>query len=239
MQSSSTSGTSKTTNKISEPKDLAAYIDHTLLRADATTADITKVCEEAKQFAFKGVCVNGSYVRHVSNQVIGASILPVAVVGFPLGACDTRVKARETELARVDGAKEIDMVIRLGALKERNYGLAETDIAEVVRAAGDAPVKVILETGLLTKEEIIVACKISEAGGARFVKTATGFLGRGATLDDIVLMRQSLSAHMLIKASGGVKTFAQAKEFIEAGADRIGTSSGVSLVQGQTAGSGY
>ncbi len=224
---------------ITSPQDLASYIEHTLLRAEATTADITKVCEEARQFAFKAVCVNPAFVRQVSRALLGTSTLAVTVVGFPLGATDSRVKARETEIALIDGAQEIDMVLRLGALKEGDYSLAETDISEVVSAASGAPVKVIIETGLLSADEITTACKICETAGASFVKTATGFLGRGAAVEDIVLMRKTLSAHMKIKASGGIKSFTQAKLLIEAGADRIGASSSVALVQGQGASGGY
>jgi deoxyribose-phosphate aldolase len=221
------------------PAELAAYIDHTLLKAEATAADIEKICAEAITHKFKGICVNSTFIGLVAIRARGTNVLPVSVVGFPLGAMLPAAKARETDLAVQSGAKEIDTVIALGWLKSGEWKRVEEDIAHVVRAAGGVPVKVILETGMLTHDETVRACQVSESAGAAFVKTATGFLGRGASLDDIKLMRATCSAHMKIKASGGVKTFAQARELILAGADRIGTSSGVALVTGSAAGAGY
>jgi deoxyribose-phosphate aldolase len=219
--------------------NLASYIDHTLLKPEATEADIKKICAEAKQFQFKAVCVNSGYVELAARELKGSSCLVASVVGFPIGAELSEAKVRETELVIAAGAKEIDMVIRIGAIKERNYSLAEKDIRAVVQAAGGAVVKVILETGLLTLDEIREASKISEQAGAHFVKTATGFLGRGASLEDIAIMKSAISAKMKIKASGGIKTQEQALAMIAAGAHRLGTSSGVALVQGQQAQGGY
>lgn len=219
--------------------NLAMYIDHTLLKPEATSHDIRKLCEEARQFNFKAVCVNSGYVELAVSSLQQSSVLVASVVGFPLGVELTQAKIRETELVIAAGAKEIDMVIKLGALKEKNFALAEDDIRAVVKAAGGAVVKVILETGLLNSEEIRTACKISEQAGAHFVKTATGFLGRGASLEDIQIMKTAISPKMQIKASGGIKTSEQALAMIAAGASRLGTSSGVVLVQGQQAQGGY
>ena len=219
--------------------NLSSYIDHTLLKAEATSADIKKICSEARQFNFKAVCVNSGFVELAVSELRGSSVVVASVVGFPLGAELSAAKARETELVINCGAKEVDMVIRIGALKEKNFAIVESDIREVVKAALGAEVKVILETGMLSIEEIQNACKVSEQAGAHFVKTATGFLGRGATLEDIALMKTSVSSKMKIKASGGIKTQEQALAMIAAGAHRLGTSSGVSLVQGLQAQGGY
>jgi deoxyribose-phosphate aldolase len=227
------------TRTVVAPTDLASFIDHTLLKADATSADIERLCAEARAHLFKAVCVNPIHVRRTRELLHDSSVLTASVIGFPLGASLARVKALETEFAMKDGAAEIDMVVRIDLVKEARWREAEADVAEVVKAAAGAPVKVILETGLLTAEQIVEACKLSEAAGAAFVKTSTGFLGRGATVDDVILMRKSISPRVQIKASGGVKTFEQAKAMIEAGATRLGTSSGVALVTGATAGSGY
>jgi len=225
---------------IKTPLDLASLIDHTLLKADAVEADIVRLCNEAMTHQFKAVCVNPPFVRLTREILASSKVLSAAVVGFPLGAHHARVKALETELAVGDGAAEIDMVLRIDLVKARDWRGVEADIAAVVRAAGPAGVKVILETGLLNTEEIVGACKASESAGAAFVKTATGFLGRGATIEDVHLMRSSCSPSVKIKASGGVKTFEQAVAMVEAGADRLGTSSGVFLVSGHGAASaGY
>ncbi len=217
---------------ITAPGDLAPLIDHTLLKADATESEIARLCEEAKLHRFKAVCVNPVFVKRTREWLEGTQVLSASVIGFPLGASLSKVKALETEQAVADGASEIDMVIRLDLVKIASWKAAEQDVREVVRAAGNAVVKVILETGLLKPEEIVNACRASEAAGAGFVKTATGFLGRGATIEDVKLMRQTCSSHVKIKASGGIKTFAQAQAMVAAGADRLGTSSGVALVTG-------
>jgi deoxyribose-phosphate aldolase len=212
------------------PSDLAPYIDHTLLKADSTIGEVEKLCFEARQYSFKAVCVNPVHVRRTREFLSGSNVMTASVIGFPLGANLARMKAFETEFAIKDGAAEVDMVIRIDLIKEARWREAEADIAEVVNAAAGRTVKVILETGLLLPEQIIEACKVSEAAGAAFVKTATGFLGRGATIEDIILMRKACSMRVQIKASGGVKTFDQAMALIAAGANRLGTSSGVSLV---------
>ena len=222
---------------IRDPKDLARYIDHTLLKPESTLKDIEKLCSEARQYSFKAVCVNPVFARSTRDYLSGSDVLTASVIGFPLGLSSTKVKALETEIAISDGAREIDMVLRLDLAKTAQWSLAETDIAEVVRAADGHVVKVILETGLLTASEIADACRAAQNAGAHFVKTATGFLGRGATVDDVTLMRRSCALE--IKASGGVKTFAQAVAMIEAGATRLGTSSGVALVLGTAADGGY
>ncbi len=232
----SNNGSSK---DLKAPSELAAFIDHTLLKAEATRAEIERMCEEALKYSFKGVCVNSIYVPLVASLLKNSAVLPVSVVGFPLGAMLLGAKVRETELAVQAGAKEIDTVIAIGLLKSGDWKAVEDDIRQTVKAAGSIPVKVILETGLLSEQELIQSCKVSESAGAAFVKTATGFLGRGASLHDIRVMRKSVSAKVQIKASGGVKTFQHARELILAGADRLGTSSGVALVTGQVAGGGY
>jgi deoxyribose-phosphate aldolase len=211
---------------------LAAVIDHTLLRPEAQESDIEKLCDEARVFGFKAVCVNPIFVHRCRSLLVGSPVLTASVVGFPLGASLARIKALEAELAARDGADEIDMVIRLDLVKAGQWLLAEADVAAVVRAVDGRVVKVILETGLLTAAQIENACRVAENAGASFVKTATGLLGRGATVEDIVLMRRSCSNHIQIKASGGVKTVEQARALIAAGASRIGTSSGVALVSG-------
>jgi deoxyribose-phosphate aldolase len=225
---------------LGSPRELASFIDHTLLKADAVDADIVKLCEEAAQHSFKAVCVNPIFVRKTRELLAHSQVLTASVVGFPLGASLSRVKALEAELACRDGASEIDMVIRIDLIKLGRWNEAEADVSEVVQAVAGAPVKVILETGLLTTDEIRQACQLCENAGAAFVKTATGFLGRGATLEDVRLMREFCSPRVQIKASGGVKTFEFAKTLIEAGATRIGTSSGVSLVtNGESRTTGY
>jgi deoxyribose-phosphate aldolase len=219
--------------------DLAPFIDHTLLKPEATESDIIRICNEAREHKFKAVCVNPIFVAKTREILSGSKVLTASVIGFPLGASLSKLKALESEAAVRDGATEIDMVIRIDLVKQARWKEAEADVHAVVEAVPKAIVKVILETGLLTPDEIVAACKLSEAAGAHFVKTATGFLGRGATIEDIRLMRQSVSKHIEIKASGGVKNFEQARAMIDAGATRIGTSSGVALVMGQTASSGY
>ncbi len=222
-----------------KPQDLARYIDQTLLKPETTAAQIHRLCSEAREHHFKAVCINPVFVRQTREELAGTSVLTASVIGFPLGVSLSKIKALESEWAVRDGAAEIDMVIRIDLIKEARWREAEADIREVVQAVSGNSVKVILETGLLTRDEIVSACQLSEAAGAAFVKTATGFLGRGATLEDVKIMRESCSERVQIKASGGVKTFTQAEAMIAAGATRIGTSSGVALVTGTTASSGY
>ncbi len=218
---------------------LAKWIDQTLLKPEATTADILKLCEQAKVHSFFGVCVNSSYIKLVVESLAGSSSTPVSVVGFPLGAMSTISKAFETEQCVRDGAKEIDMVIAIGALKEKRFDFVKNDVRAVVQAAGPALVKVIIETALLTDEEKKIACSLSVEAGAGFVKTCTGFSGGAASVADIELMRAVVGPQIGVKASGGVKTAELAWALIKAGATRIGTSSGVELAQNKTIVGGY
>jgi deoxyribose-phosphate aldolase len=210
---------------------LARFIDHTLLKADATDEQVRKICEEALSHRFASVCVNPYYVSRVSKLLEGSDVVPCAVVGFPLGATTTKVKVAEAIDVTSQGAREVDMVIALGALKSGNWKWVEEDIKEVVLAVQDkAIVKVILETCLLTEEEKIKACSIAQNAGAHFVKTSSGFSTGGATLEDIRLMRRVVGNDLGVKASGGIKDFKTALAMIEAGANRIGTSAGVLIV---------
>lgn len=218
---------------------LSRYIEHTLLKPDASSTDIMKLCDEAIQHQFIGVCVNSAYVDIVREKLANTQVKLVCVVGFPLGVCTSESKAFETRLAVQQGADEIDMVIQIGALKEGRNEFVQKDIEAVVEAAGGKPVKVILETALLNDEEKIRACEISMKAKAHYVKTCTGFMGGGATVEDIKLMRNTVGNKLGVKASGGVKTTAFANALIEAGANRLGTSSGVSLVTGATSLGGY
>lgn len=218
---------------------LARYIDHTLLKQDATPAQLMQLCEEAKKFNFKTVCINSSHLSQCVHYLKGSTVLPICVIGFPLGACATESKAFETQWCVANGAAEIDMVIAIGQLKAQMNEYVEKDIAAVVSAAQGKPVKVIIETSLLNTEEKMRACELSMRAGAHFVKTSTGFAGGGATVEDIQLMKKIVGNKLEVKASGGVKSSAQAWQLIEAGASRLGTSSGVALVSGQNAGAGY
>lgn len=215
------------------------YIDHTLLKPEATSAQVIQLCQEAKQYGFFGVCVNSSFIPLVAKELAGSKVAAVAVVGFPLGAMASEVKAFEAEWCVKHGAREIDMVIAIGALKEKNYDFVRKDIHAVVQASHGALVKVIIETSLLTEDEKRIASALAVEGGAQFVKTSTGFNGGGATVSDIQLMRAVVGPNIGVKASGGVKTREQAMEMIAAGATRIGTSSGILLAQGKTATGGY
>lgn len=219
---------------------IAKYIDHTLLKADATTADIRRLCEEAAQHGFYSVCVNGSFVALCRELLAGSGVRVAAVCGFPLGAQATQVKAYEAAAAAEAGADEIDMVLPVGALLEGDLAAVERDIRAVVEAAGSAvKVKVILETGLLDDERKQQACRIAEQAGAAFVKTSTGFGPGGATAHDIRLMRAAVSPGIGVKASGGIRDYAAAAEMIDAGANRIGASASVAIVRGQAGASGY
>ncbi|MBO4235877.1 MAG: deoxyribose-phosphate aldolase [Firmicutes bacterium] len=213
-------------------KSLNKYIDHTLLRPDATKAEIEKLCKEALEYDFYSVCVNSYWVPFCASLLEGSDVNIAAVVGFPLGAMSTESKVYETHVACREGANEIDMVMNIGALKSGNLEAVEDDIRQVVNAAKEfnAIVKVILETGLLTNDEIVTACKLSENAGAAFVKTSTGFGHGGAELDKVKLMRASVSKDVSVKASGGIRDKEAALAMIDAGADRIGTSSGMKIV---------
>lgn len=213
--------------------NLNTYIDHTLLKPEAEYTHIEKLCDEAMKHHFFAVCVNSSHVSLCHKILKGTSVQLASVVGFPLGAMDTKSKAFETHEAIKNGATEIDMVIPVGHLKSGDSAYVENDIKEVVKAAQGFKVKVILETSLLNDDQKKLVCQLSLNAGAHFVKTSTGFGGGGATLEDIRLMKSMVGSHMEIKASGGIKTFEFAKNLIAAGAARLGTSSGVALVTHQ------
>lgn len=217
---------------------LAQMIDHTILKPEATQADLKKVCDEAKKYNFATVCVNSSNIPFVARQLQGSSVKPIAVVGFPLGAATSHAKAYEAKEAIASGALEIDMVINIGALKAKDYKLVYNDIKEVVDASKPYPVKVILETSSLNNEEKIAACVLSKTAGAAFVKTSTGFASGGATVEDIALMRRVVGDDMQVKASGGIRTKEDAEAMVKAGANRIGASASVAIVTGKKAGSG-
>jgi deoxyribose-phosphate aldolase len=219
--------------------DIAPYIDHTLLKADATGEEVIKLCEEARKHGFATVCVNAVNVGTAARALQGSSVLPIAVVGFPLGASIPTAKAFETREAVRCGAKEIDMVINIGALKAKDYALVAADISAVVSAARPWPVKVILETSQLSNDEKIIACALSKAGGAAFVKTSTGFGGGGATAEDVALMRRVVGDDMGVKASGGVRSTEDAMKMIAAGANRIGASASVAIISGQKSNAKY
>lgn len=214
-----------------KPEVLAKYFDHTILNPAATTEAVITVCKEARTFGFFSVCVNPVHVKTVSGHLAGSSVKVCSVVGFPLGAHAPEIKAAETRRAVKDGAHEIDMVINVGALKDKDLAKVEADIHGVVTAAAGATVKVIIETCLLTREEKITACTIAEKAGAHFVKTSTGFAGGGATCEDVALMRKTIGKGLKVKASGGIKTLEDALKMIEAGADRIGASAGAAIMR--------
>lgn len=222
------------------PSELAKYIDHTLLKPEATQAEIDKLCEEAVKYKFASVCVNTSWASYCARKLRGSGVKLAVVVGFPLGAMSGRSKGFEARHAIEEGAKEIDMVINIGALKSGHHALVEEDIRHVRRACGrNVLLKVILETALLTDEEKVLACQIAKNAEADFVKTSTGFSKGGATAEDVALMRRTVGPKMGVKASGGVRTYEDAVKMIRSGATRLGTSSGVALVTGGTGGSAY
>lgn len=210
--------------------DIAKKIDHTVLKADATVETVKKYCEEAKEYGFASVCVNSCHAALVSKELEGSGVKTCCVVGFPLGAMITSAKAFEASEAVKAGASEIDMVINIGAVKDRNWDLVLNDIKAVVDASKPAIVKVIIETCLLTDDEKRKVCELSKEAGAAFVKTSTGFSTGGATVEDIRLMKEVVGDQLEVKASGGIRTAEFAKELIEAGADRIGASNGIVLL---------
>ena len=213
------------------PIELNKLIDHTLLKPEATPDDIERICEEAKAYGFYSVCVNTHYVPLVASRVGGTGIKVCSISGFPLGAVDTRVKAFEAERAVSAGADEVDMVLNVGALKAGDEDFVREDIGGVVRASGNALVKVIIEAALLEEEEKIRACRLAVEAGARFVKTSTGFGPPGANTRDVEIMRRAVGPDIGVKASAGIRTAAFALELVEAGANRIGTSAGVQIMQ--------
>lgn len=210
--------------------ELAKYIDHTILKPDATREEVSIICQQAKKYGFASVCVNQYYTEYVKSQLDNTDVKVCTVIGFPLGAVTTEVKVYETKQAVLKGADEIDMVINIGAIKNKDYDYVKKDIEAVVESAKPAIVKVILETCLLNQNEIIKACELSVQAKAAFVKTSTGFSKAGANVEDIFLMRKTVGNNAGVKASGGVKDFETANKLIEAGATRIGTSSGIAIV---------
>lgn len=221
-------------------KDYAAFIDHTLLKADTTKEEIVTLCDEAREYSFASVCVNPTWVKTASEQLKGSPVKTCTVIGFPLGASTSEVKRFETKDAIANGATEIDMVINVGALRSGQEQVVKEDIEAVVtEAKGKAIVKVIIETSLLTDAEKRTACELAKEAGADFVKTSTGFSTGGATAEDVKLMRGVVGPEMGVKASGGVRSFDDMKRMIEAGATRIGASSGVQIMQGLQSDSDY
>ena len=214
------------------PLDLAGFIDHTLLRADAAAAEVDRMCDEALKFRFASVCVNPAWVRRVAERLRGSDVLTCSVVGFPLGAHTPEIKAMEARRAIRDGAREIDMVVNIGAAKSGDWALVERDIAGVADACREAGAvcKVIIEAAMLTDEEKVIASRIAKRAKAHFVKTSTGFGPGGATVYDVALMREAVGAEMGVKASGGIRTAQDAKDMIAAGATRIGASAGVEII---------
>lgn len=212
--------------------DLAKLIDHTLLSPNATSEGIARLCQEARECGFASVCVNPGWVKVATQLLEGSEVRVCTVIGFPLGATTTWTKVMETRDAITNGADEVDMVLNIGALKSGDEDWVREDIASVVKAADGRVVKVILETGLLTDEEKVKASLLAKEAGASFVKTCTGFGPGSATVEDIALLRKTVGKQMGVKASGGVKDYETARRMIEAGANRIGTSSGVNIVKG-------
>jgi deoxyribose-phosphate aldolase len=219
---------------------LNKLIDHTVLKADTNQDGVQKIIDEAIQYDFKSVCINPAWVAYAAEQLKDSDVLVCTVIGFPLGANTSEVKAYEAKDAINNGADEVDMVINIGALKSGQYKKVGHDIKAVVdAAAGKATVKVIIETSLLTDEEKVKACELAKQAGADFVKTSTGFSTGGATVADVKLMRQTVGPDMGVKASGGIYSAQDAQDMIEAGATRIGTSAGVAIVSGEKATDGY
>ena len=211
--------------------ELNKYIDHTLLKPEATKEQITKLCQEARQYDFASVCVNTCYVSLAKELLAGSDVKVCCVVGFPLGAMDTVSKAFEAKTAVANGAQEVDMVINIGALKDKDYDYVTKDIAAVVEASKPAIVKVIIEACLLTDEEKVEACKCSMNAKAEFIKTSTGFSTHGATPEDVVLMKKTVGNVCKVKAAGGVRSYDDAMKMIEAGADRLGCSAGIKVME--------
>ncbi|MBN2049575.1 MAG: deoxyribose-phosphate aldolase [Spirochaetales bacterium] len=222
------------------PSDIASYIDHTLLKAEATAEQIDKLCDEAAAYHFASVCVNTSWTARCAKRLRGTGVKVAVVVGFPLGAMSGRSKGFEARHAIEEGAGEIDMVINIGALKSGDLKTVEEDIKHVVRVCGrNVVLKVIIETALLTDEEKVTACRIAKDAGADFVKTSTGFSSAGAKAEDVALMRRVVGPKMGVKAAGGVRSFQDAVAMINAGANRLGTSSGVAIVTGSASSAAY
>lgn len=220
--------------------ELAKLIDHTALKPETTKAQITQLCKEAKEYGFASVCVNPTWVKLAAELLAGSDVKVCTVIGFPLGANTSAVKAFEAKDAIANGAGEVDMVINIAALKDKEDALVESDIRAVVEAANGTLIKVIIETSLLSDEEKVRACKIAVKAGTDFVKTSTGFSTGGATKEDVALMRKTVGPTIGVKASGGVRTKQDVEDMVAAGATRIGASAGVAIVSGdQTSKSDY
>ena len=220
--------------------NLNKYIDHTVLKADTPKAKVQQIIDEAIQYDFMSVCINPTWVSFAAEKLAATDVKVCTVIGFPLGANTSTVKAFEAAEAIKNGADEVDMVINIGAAKDGDWDLVESDIQAVVDASKDVTTKVIIETSLLTDEEKVKACQAAVRAGADFVKTSTGFSTAGATVADIALMRQTVGPDLGVKASGGVRSIADAQAMIEAGATRLGTSNGVDIMTGNVAdGNGY
>lgn len=214
-------------------------IDHTVLKADTTKETVKRIFDEAIEYGFASVCINPCHVSYAADYLKDSDVKVCTVIGFPLGATTTATKAFEAKEAIANGADEIDMVMNIGALKDQNTDYVFQDIKAVVEAAQGKIVKVILETCLLTEDEIVKACQICQEAGADYVKTSTGFSTRGATIEDVKIMKATVGDSMKVKAAGGVRTYDDMVKIVEAGADRIGTSAGCSLVEGRTSKSDY
>ncbi len=213
-----------------KPADIAPYIDHTVLAPDAGPEAVARVCDEALKYGFCSVCVNPVYVPQVAAALSGSAVLTCSVIGFPLGAIPTELKAAEARWVIAHGAQEVDMVIPVGLLKAKDNDAVREDIETVKRACGNVVLKVIIETCLLGDDEKVAACRLAQEAGADFVKTSTGFMGGGATAYDVSLMRKTVGDAMGVKASGGVRTYADAVRMINAGASRIGASASIAIV---------
>jgi deoxyribose-phosphate aldolase len=214
-------------------EEVARLIDHTLLKPEATPAQIERLCDEARRYGFASVCINPVHVKLAAEKLKGSGVAVCTVAGFPLGATTTTAKVCEARQAMADGATEVDMVIYIGALKAGDHEAVQGDIAAMAAAchAGGALLKVIIEAVLLSDEEKVIACRLAQAAGADFVKTSTGFAGGGATVEDVRLMRQTVGPQMGVKAAGGVRSYADVMAMVEAGATRIGASAGVAIVE--------
>jgi deoxyribose-phosphate aldolase len=218
---------------------IARLIDHTLLKPETTNDDLRQVCEEARKWNFATVCVNAANIPLVARELKGSGVKPIAVVGFPLGASTGAAKAFEAREAVRNGAQEIDTVINIGALKSKDYATVLDDLCKVVQASKPKPVKVILETSMLNNEQKTIGCALSKAAGAAFVKTSTGFGGGGATVEDVLLMRNVVGDDMLVKASGGMRSREDVDKMVKAGANRIGASASVAIVTGKKSNTAY
>jgi len=217
------------------PRDLAGYIDHTLLRPEATASDLDRLCDEAIEYGFAAVCINPAWVRRAADRLRGTGVAVASVIGFPFGATTTEVKAMEARRAIRDGAREIDMVISIGALRSGMRDIVREDIARVSDACHESGAlnKVIIEAALLTDEEKVIACHLAKEAKADFVKTSTGYATGGATVFDVALMRETVGPRMGVKAAGGIRTVEDVEDMIAAGATRIGASAGVKIVTGE------